>query len=474
MSLGSRRSRVVVPFIVASLLVTNASSAQPSASTPPDSSKPVRTMTLGEAIAFARAHQPQVRAALARVNARKAEAEIPRAQWLPTAGVTAQLFGATANNTTGTYVSPGSYMDVPRIGATTSVRSGSWQPYPSTFVGAGGTQELFDFGRIAAQAAARDALVDVERQRAASQVLDVTFDVEEAYFAVFAAKAIVKASDDAFERSRAHRDLAKAGVDAGLRPPIELTRAEADLAHFDIGRIKARGSLAVAQTVLAAAVGVDDEALDAASTPPTVAEMPALAAAVEQAAARDPRLREAFSRLAAQEQATRAIGAEMRPDLSLTATISGRAGGATPSGKGEVPAGDGWIPGVANWNVGVVLSWPLFDGTVSARKDASRAGEEARREEISVVRQQQAASVREAYGAVDVARATLPGLSRAVDAGRANYLQAEARFKSGIGTSIELADAEAIRTAAEIQLALGQFELARARSAFGRTIAEGL
>lgn len=431
-------------------------------------------MTLGEAIAFARAHQPQVRAALARVDARKAEAEVPRAQWLPVAGVTAQIFGATANNTTGTYVSPGGFMDIPRIGGTRSVRSGTWQPYPSTFVGAGATQELFDFGRIAAQVAAHDALVDVERQRAASELLDVTFDVEEAYFAVFAAKAIVKASDDAFERSRVHRDLAKAGVDAGLRPPIELTRAEADLARFDIGRIKARGSLTVAQTVLAAAVGTEDETIDVAATPPTVADMPALPAAIQQAAARDPRLREAIARLAAQEKATRAIGAEMRPDLSLTATISGRAGGATPSGNGEIPAGDGWLPGVPNWNVGAVLSWPLFDGTISARRDASRAGEETRREEIAVVRHRQVASVREAYGAVDVARATLPGLERAVDAGRANYLQADARFKAGIGTSVEVADAEAVRTGAEIQLALGQFELARARSAFGRTIAEGL
>jgi outer membrane protein TolC len=431
-------------------------------------------MTLGEAIAFARAHQPQVRAALARVNARKAEADVPRAQWLPVAGVTAQIFGATANNTTGTYVAPGAFMDIPRIGGTRSVRAGSWQPYPSTFVGAGATQELFDFGRIAAQAAASDALVDVERQRAASQVLDVTFDVEEAYFAVFAAKAIVDASDDAFERSRAHRDLAKAGVDAGLRPPIEVTRAEADLAHFDIGRIKARGSLAVAQTVLAAAVGVDDEALDAAQAPPTVAEMPALSSAIQRASAQDPRLREAFARLSAQEQATRAIAAEMRPDLSLTATISGRAGGAAPSGNGESPAGDGWLPGVPNWNVGAVLSWPLFDGTVSARKEASRAGEQVRHEEIAVVQHEQAASIRAAYGTVQVARATLPGLERAVLAGRANYLQADARFKAGIGTSVELADAEAIRTGAEIQLALGQFDLARARAEFGRTIAEGL
>ena len=281
----SRRARLVLALFGVAVAVT-ARSAHAQSSPP----RTIRVMTLSEATAFARAHQPQVRAALARVNARKADAEIPRAQWLPVAGVTAQLFGATANNTTGTYVSPGGFMDIPRIGGTRSVRAGTWQPYPSTFVAAGGSQELFDFGRIAAQAAASDAFIDVERHRAASQILDVTFDVEEAYFAVFAAKAIVKASEDAFDRSRAHRDLAKAGVDAGLRPPIELTRAEADLAHFDIGKIKARGSLAVAQTVLAATVGVDDDAVDAAAAPPTVAEMPALAAAIQRASAQDPRL----------------------------------------------------------------------------------------------------------------------------------------------------------------------------------------
>jgi outer membrane protein TolC len=67
----------------------------------------------------------------------------------------------------------------------------------------------------------------------------------------------------------------------------------------------------------------------------------------------------------------------------------------------------------------------------------------------------------------------LPGLSRAAQAAQANYAQADARFKAGLGTSVELADAEALRTQAEIQLVLGEFELARARAAFGRTIAEG-
>jgi outer membrane protein TolC len=431
-----------------------------------------RAITLPEALAFARANQPAVRAALARVLAQRAEAKIARAQWLPTIGLTAQLFGATANNTTGTYATTSSVM-IPRIGGTRSVSDGSLEPYPSTLVAAGAQQELFDFGRIAAQAAAADARVEVETQRARARSLDVTYDVEEAYFAVFAAKAVVKASDDAYDRSRAHRDLARAGVDAGLRPPIELTRAEADLSRFDIGRVRARGGLVVAETVLAAAVGTPDALLDVVDAPPSPDELPGLATAIQQASARDPRLLQALAELKAEEERTTAIGAEMRPDVWLTATISGRAGGATPSGNGELPSGGGWIPNVPNWDLGVVLSWPLFRGTTQARKNASKAEEQARREEIVQVRQEQIAFIRQAFWAVQVARDVLPGLQHAVDAAHANYAQADARFRSGLGTSIELADAEAVRTDAEIRLALGQFELARARAAFGRSIAEG-
>ena len=433
---------------------------------------PAHTMSLSEALAYARAHQPAVRAALARIRAQAELANVPRAQWYPTIGATAQLFAATANNTTGTYVYAGSrgYSEDRRDARH---RHGSWSPYASTFVGLGVNQELFDFGRIAAQAAAADALTDVERQRTRSVTLDVTFNVEEAYFSVFAAKAILKASEDAYERSRVHRELANAGVSAGLRSPIELTRANADLAQFDIARVRAQGGLSTAQTVFAATVGAPDAALDVASAPPAPAELPDLSAAIQRAEAADPRLLEALKQLRAEELSTQAIGAETRPSLALTGTISGRAGAAPASGTGTIPDTGGWVPSVPNWDVGVVLSWPLFDPTVSARASASRAREQVRHEDISLVREQETALIREAYSAVDVARSVVPGLRRAVDAARANYDQADARFKAGLGTSVELADAENLRTQAEIQLVLGEFELARTRAAFGRTIAEG-
>jgi outer membrane protein TolC len=434
--------------------------------------RPSRALTMSEALTYAHAHQPSVHAALSRVAARVAAASVPSGQWLPTVGLTAQIFGMTANNTTATYAQTPS-VDVPRIGATAVAANASWGPYPSTFVGVGVVQEVYDFGRIAAQRAAADGLVEVEKHRADQVRLDMDFGVEESYFAVFAAKGVVSASEQAYERSRVHRDFAKRGVDAGLRSPIELTRAEADLDRFDVGRIRARGGLAIAQSVLAAAIGAPDAAVDAVGDPPALAEMPTLNEALRLALERDPGIVETIAQLEAAEDRTRAIGAELRPDLALTATLSSRAGGAPPT-SGPLPTGSGWLPDVPNYSAGLVLSWPLFDGVVVARRGAARAEERIRHDEIDVAREAQLAAVRQAFVKVEAARSALVALQNAVVAARANYDQADAHFRAGVGTAVELADAEAVRTEAEIQLAIGQFEVARARAAFGRLIAETL
>jgi outer membrane protein len=458
---------------LAGLSAPRAAYAQATASPPPiDAPAPARSLSMSEALSYAHDHQPAIRAALARVSVRIAQADIPTGQWLPTVGVTAQLFGLTANNTTGTYVQP-SFMDLPRIGATPGTTGGSLSPYASTLVGAGIQQEAFDFGRIGAARAAADAVVQVEKHNAEAQRLDVDFAVEEAYFSVLAAKSIVSASEDAYDRARVHRDLSQAGINSGLRSPIELTRAQADLARFDTERVRARGGLAVAQSVLAAAIGAPDAAVDVSGETPKPADMPALQRALELAQTREPMLAAALAQLRAAEEHTRAVAAELRPDLSLTATLSGRAGGASPS-NGAVPSGSGWIPGVPNWDVGILLNWPLFDGTIAARREAARTEEQVRRDEIDINREQEIARVRRTYVEVQVARSTLTALDNAVVAARANYDQADARFRAGLGTAVELADAEAVRTDAEIQFALGHFNLARARAAFGRAIAEGL
>ncbi|MGZ3423529.1 MAG: hypothetical protein ACXVEE_37050, partial [Polyangiales bacterium] len=87
-------------------------------------------MSLNVALTYARLHLPIVKVSRARIAATQAAAAIPKGQWLPQLGGTAQIFGATANNTTNSYLSDGS-IDIPRIGGTPANTSTSWKPYAS-------------------------------------------------------------------------------------------------------------------------------------------------------------------------------------------------------------------------------------------------------------------------------------------------------------------------------------------------------
>jgi outer membrane protein TolC len=427
-------------------------------------------MTLAEALAYARAHQPSLQAARARVAAAGADPRNPRAQWLPGFGLTLQAFEGTANNSTASYVGVRG-VDIPRIGGTAVHATGTWHPSTSTLGAIGGAQEIFDFGRIAAEAAVSDVAYEAEQHHADAERLRIELLVKDAYFAVQGAREVQRAAEEAFARSRLHRDMAVAEVKSGLHAPIELTRAEADLTRFDVARIRAAGSLATTQAVFAAAVGVEDPTLDAAGEPPAATPLPPLDQSLRASLERDPLLLEARTRVRGAEAATRALAAQLRPDLSLTATFSGRGSTAEPN-AGPLSPDYGPAPAIANWDLGLVMRWPLYDPVIAARRDAAATRADVARADVTALAQQETSAVQQAYVAVHVAQAALVGLARAVDAARANYAQAEARFKAGLGTSLELADAEAVRTDVEIQLAVGRYDALRARAVLARLMAE--
>jgi outer membrane protein TolC len=432
----------------------------------------VRSMTLPEALAYAREHQPAVTAALARIKASEADARATRAQWFPFVGATAQLVAGTSNNTTASYFSS-TGVDLPRIGGTPVAAAGSLEPYPSTLAAIGLTQQVFDFGRIAAQASVDDAVVEYQKLGAEEQLLLVALGVEESFFAVQAARNVLQASEEAYRRATVHRDQAGAGVKAGLRPPLDLTRAEADVARYDVGRVRAEGGLLAAQAALAAAVGIPEERLDASGAPPPVASLPSLQVSIDLAARTDPVIRAASAQVRAQEAVTESISSTLRPTLLLSGSFSGREGGAPPGLASAAAPHGGWLPDVANWDVALVLRIPIFDWVTWKRVDASRQREAVRRSELELVRQGQTAAVQRAWVGVDAARKAIAALEREVEAAVANSAQADARFRSGLATIVELTDAEALRANAEIQLALGRFDLARQRAVLGRLIVEG-
>lgn len=428
-----------------------------------------RKMTLDEALAFARSHQLRVVAAKQRLAAARTEAEVPSAQWLPRVGAFAEVIGSTVNNSSTTMLNVPT-VDIPRVGATPIRDTPLWQPYPSTAAALGARQQLHDFGRIAAESAAASMNAELEKARLATATIDVDFAVEQAFFAVLAADAIEDASKNAFERASKYRDQAKANVASGMRPPIELTRADADVARYEAGMMRARAGMHVARAVFAASVGIDDLELDASGPAKDRGALPPLAELVRRSE-RSPVVVESRARLAAQRAQTAALDAQTRPNLYLTTAFSARAGGAPPA-TGATPFGEGWLPVVPNYHAGIVLSWTILEPTYDRRADAARAREAAFASEVELAARNQRAAIAAAWQEADVAIRSLEALQRGADAARANYDQADNRIRVGLGTATELADAQALLTDAEIQLAIGRFQMARTRAALERAVAE--
>jgi outer membrane protein TolC len=429
------------------------------------------SLTLPEALAWARDHQPSLKSALAELRARRSDARVPRALWLPQLGASAQIIVGTTNNTTTSYLNVPE-TDLPRLGATRATGTTDWSPSASTLAALTLDQEVFDFGRIAAQAAVTDSLAAVARANVESAGLELQLAVEEAFHAVLAAHAVERATDDAWRRAAAHRDFAQAGVRSGLRPPIELTRAQADVAQLDVRRVRARAGVSEARAVLATTIASDVPEVDAREPAAGEATGPlSMEEALREAAARNPALAAARARLEAQRRLARAIFAEMLPNLFASATLSGRGGGAPPS-SGTTPTGDGWLPAVGNWHVGLVLQWNLFDATVLARRAAAQAREAAARADLEVAERAVTLAAERAWIDLDTARRALPALAESVQAAQANHAQADARFRAGLGTTVELADAEALLTNAELELAIGRFAVARARAGLERVLGE--
>ncbi len=260
---------------------------------------------------------------------------------------------------------------------------------------------------------------------------------------------------------------------AGCGRRLILTHAQADVAQLQVRKVQAAAGLTSARAAFAASMASDQLQVDAAEPQPNDAPAPALQEMLRQAAAHNPAIAAALARRRALTANVAAVTRELLPNLSASAGISGRAGGAQPSSAGStVPTGDGWLPDVPNWHVGLILQWNIFDATVLARRDAAKARAEAATADLEATHFNIDLATERAWLTLDAALEALPGLQATLDAASANNAQADARFRAGLGNIIELADSEALLTNAQLELAVGQFTVARARSELGRVVGQ--
>jgi TolC family type I secretion outer membrane protein len=386
----------------------------PGAATP---TAPLR-LTLSEATALALRQQPTIRSAQGSLAAAQARVPQARSSYYPRLDL---LTGVQA----GEFVS-----------STTNRRTRS----DSTFVTIQGRQLIYDFGKTAAlvdeaQAGSRVAAGELERVRDL-----VVQNVRQTYFGVLQARRLVAVADASLARSELNLRSARGFFDVGTKPKSDVTRAEVEVANARVGVIRARNLVRFSETSFANALGLDATVpieIDDTLTYEPVAIDPAQVAV--EALGNRPELRQAQARLDAARAQLSGARARYLPDLTVSAT-------AGYTGDDAIIATDGVGTGVAfseSWSITGQLSWNLFEGFFTQnRVKETQALVETARANYEGVELQVRLEVEQAYIAVVEAAERIGATEKAIESAQENLRLAQGRYDAGVGTILELTEAQ--------------------------------
>lgn len=432
-------------IFVAALLAASAATAQ----TP-------QTFTLEQAIGYAAAHYPTVRAAIEQVSASEAGVDVARASYLPRLDGLWQSNRATVKNVFGQLL-PQSVipaMSGPVLQAPPG--DGVW----GSAAGALLSWEPIDFGLRSATVAGAQAALARARAGETLTRLEVQRAVAESFLAAVAAQRGVVSAQADLERRQVLATSARVLVENQLRPGAEASRADAERAAAQIRLIHARSAETIALTQLARLLGATGGvAIDAAGLldrfPPPNASFSTAAVhplvQVRQAAVEDARVQQ------------RILSRSNLPRLFAQSSVFARGSGASADGFVDGGAGGLNLDRV-NWAAGFQLVVPnVFDfAALRGRKASAAASTRAQaayydESVLTISAQQQAAAVM-MQAAHTIANTTPVQL----EAARQTESQARARYEAGLASIIEIAEAQSLLALAETQDQLARVDVWRA------------
>ncbi|MBI1944555.1 MAG: TolC family protein [Deltaproteobacteria bacterium] len=323
-------------------------------------------------------------------------------------------------------------------------------------------QLIWDFGRTLGRHDARVAelLAAQADERAAKS--ELAFAVRAAWLHALGARQLVGVTRDAVANEERHQAQVQAQIGVGLRAPIDLAAVKTVLASARADVIAAEQAEQTARLELGRAIGTGGTPAppEGAQPPgPVDGEDEALDLLLARAQAARPDLAAARQLVQARERDLVAVRGDYWPTLS--AELGANAGGA---------ALDALAPNAA---ASVELSWPLFEGFgTNAAVRASEAAAAQARALLEAADLQLRVDVEQARLVLRSTRARLVALEEADSAAAAELELAEARYRAGTGTIIELGDAQSRRVEAAAKRAQATTELGVSRAALLRALGE--
>lgn len=310
-----------------------------------------------------------------------------------------------------------------------------------------GFRRLADRRASAATQDAADAgLVDVRFR--------VILDTRGLFYDALATEELVRVAQSQVRRAQQQLQISVEKLRAGSATRSDSLRSTVDFGNARIDLLEAQANLAAAQANLGRQIGVDQPVRAAPDS--VLPPLPDTAALRAIAVERAPRVEQAD----AQARAARARVVVSRATYFPRITYS--AGNSSSSSQ---PPWDHTTPYLTGWNVGVGVSWTLFNGfsresqvvSASVLRDNAEANAADMRRAVTAEIAQQIAALATAYEKIDIARAN-------VSAATEDLRVQNERYRVGAATILDLLTSQAALTTAEKDYVQARFDYLIARA----------
>jgi outer membrane protein len=417
--------RSILLFSVGTALSYGQSSQTTSNSFAPTEMSASTTMTLAQAESIAVANQPRLLAAQLRTRASAQRVREARSGLFPT----------IAFNATGVAVAD--------TGTSTAAGALTTSSISDRFAYGGNLVQLVtDFGRTSALVGAERSLADAQKDMTTLTAAQIRLNVRSAYFQVMGAEAVLHAAREAQGNRQLIVRQISALAGSQLRSTLDVSFASVLESEAELAVVRAESSVQQQRTRLASAMGqlqpvtatLVEEQLPS-QLPPDPSSYLAQA---------DVQRADLNAAIAQQHAASRFADSERRLSYPTLNALGA---------AGQIPFHDHTLQGnyaAAGFN----LSIPVFNGDLfAARRTEAELESTARTRDAEEVRLEVNEQVQNGWSQAMEAYRSLDVSARLVAQSKESLRLAQARYQAGLGSIVELNEAQLSETSAEINAA---------------------
>ena len=291
------------------------------------------------------------------------------------------------------------------------------------------TQNIYDFGKTSSQVGIQRLNLESSRSDLDGIRSQTVFNVKQAYYSVLQAKRNREVVIESIKQFEDHLEQARGFYAVGTKPRFDVTKAEVDLSNARVNLIKAENALKIAYVNLNNAMGTP-MAPDYTVEDNLVFQKYDITFedAIGTAYGVRPDLKSTLSREKASEESIELAKKGYYPALTGSAAYNW-------TGQ-KYPLDEGW-------NVGATVTIPLFSGFLTKYQvDESRASLDVARANEKVLRQSIYLDVQQAYLNLKAAQESIPAAELALKQAQENLDLANGRYSAGVGSPIEVTDAQ--------------------------------